>query len=46
MIGKCEYEYLFSEGLAVVPRAAEDNIAILVNGVTYGDKTKHIQWPL
>jgi hypothetical protein len=30
MNGKCEYEYLFSEGLAVVPRAVEDNIAILV----------------
>jgi hypothetical protein len=26
--------------LAVVPRAVEDNIAILVDAVTYGDKTK------
>ena len=34
---------LFGEGLAVVPCAGKDNAAVVVNGVTYGNHTKHIK---
>ena len=37
---------LFGEGLAVVPRAAEDDVAVEVDGVARGDDAEHIERPL
>jgi hypothetical protein len=36
---------LFGEGLAVVPRAAEDDVAVEVDGVARGDDAEHIDQP-
>ena len=37
---------LFGEGLAVVPRAAEDDVAVEVDSVACGDDAEHIERPL
>jgi hypothetical protein len=37
---------LFGEGLAVVSCAAEDNVAIEVDGVTNCDDAEHVDRPL
>ena len=37
---------LFSEGLTVIPCPVEDNIAIVINGITQGNHTEDTEWPV
>lgn len=37
--------YLVSEDLGVIPRAAEENVAVVIHIVSSGNEAIYLQWP-